>query len=48
MPSIASFRNWSLANLRLPQFVPLEDAIDEGIKTAAVFSGKTKIASAQL
>jgi hypothetical protein len=40
--------NWSLANFRLPQFVPLEDILDLGMKTAAIFSGKTAIASVHL
>lgn len=38
---------WRLANFRVPQFVPLEYALLQSSKTAARFSGSTKIANVQ-
>jgi hypothetical protein len=45
--SDAQLLNWSLANFRLSQFLPLENVLEQGLKTAAVSSGETKIASVQ-
>jgi hypothetical protein len=35
-------------NFRLPQFVPLEGVLEQGTKTAAVFSGEVKTTIVQL